>query len=118
MKTLIVYKYKANNFIKRVEIDEKHTEEELYDALEKYNNENTYELSAELFFFEETDVYYNVLLFLLGKDKYKTAYTISNLIDKLDDIKKDIDDTSTEIDRIRWKVEDYCNDIKNLVKNE
>lgn len=116
MKTLIVYKYKANNFIKRVEIDEKHTEAELYEALEKYNNDNTYELSAELFFFEETDVYYNVLLFLLGKDKYKTAHTINNLIDNLNEIKNDIEDTATELDRMRWKVEDYYNDIKKIVK--
>lgn len=118
MKTLIVYKYKANNMIKRVSIDETHTEAELYEALEKYNNDNTYELSAELFFFEENDVYYNVLLFLLGKNKYKNAYSINQLFDKLNELKDEIEETTIEIDRLLYKVEDCCNDVRKLVKEE
>ena len=118
MKTLIVYKYKENGTIKKVALDETHTYAELYDAIERFNHSDEKIFCAELLHFEETDIYYNVLLFLLGEDKYKTAYTINNLIDKLDEIKKDIDDTSNEINRMRWKVEDYCNDIKKLVKEE
>lgn len=118
MKALIVYKYKVNGMIKRVSIDEKHTYEELEEALEKYNNDNTYELSAELLYFEETDIYYNVLLFLLGKDKYKNAHSINQLLDKLNELKDEIADTTIEIDRLLYKVEDCCNDVKKLVKEE
>ena len=117
MKHIIVYKYRATNMIKKVEIDEKHTEEELISAIEKFNNDSE-ELSVELLNIEEDSIYCQMVLFLLGKDKYKTLYEVNTLIATIDELKDDFDDTATEIDRIRWKLEDCCKQVKELVEEK
>ena len=117
MKHIIVYKYRATNMIKKVEIDEKHTKEELISAIEEFNNDSE-ELSVELLDFEEENIYCQMMLFFLGKDRYKILYEVDTLISTIDELKEDFDNTATEIDRMRWKLEDCCKQVKELVEEK
>lgn len=118
MKILVYYK-KSDNSVLRVDGREKYenkTEAEIEEAVMEHNSHDEY--SNRIEYIEVPESISEVISFLLGETKYKTTWTIHNLIEQLDDFSDTLSNIEDDISHCRWNVEKLVEEGRKIIKPE
>lgn len=118
MKILVYYK-KSDNTVTRVETRDKYskkTDAELDKAISEYNNNSDNNIRIE--YIEVPENLSETISFLLGEAKYKTTWTIHDLIERLDDFSNTISNIEDDISHCRWNVEKLVEEGRKIIKPE
>lgn len=117
MKILVYYK-KSDNTVTRVETRDKYskkTDAEVEEAISEYNNNSNNNIRIE--YIEVPENLSEAISFLLGEAKYKTTWTIHDLIERLDDFSSTISNIEDDISHCRWNVEKLVEEGREIIKN-
>jgi len=115
---ILVYNKKSDNTITRVETRDKYskkTDVELDKAISEYNNNSDNNLRIE--YIEVPENLSEAISFLLGEAKYKTTWTIHDLIERLDDFSYTLSNIENDISHCRWNVEKLVEEGREIIKN-
>lgn len=118
MKILVYYK-KSDNTVTRVETRDKYskkTDAEVEEAISEYNNNSNNNIRIE--YIEVPENLSEAISFLLGEAKYKTTWTIHDLIERLDDFSSTISNIEDDISHCRWNVEKLVEEGRKIIKPE
>lgn len=118
MKILVYYK-KSDNTVTRVETRDKYskkTDAEVEEAISEYNNNSDNNLRIE--YIEVPENLSEAISFLLGEAKYKTTWTIHDLIERLDDFSGTLSSIEDDISHCRWNVEKLVEEGRKIIKPE
>lgn len=118
MKILVYYK-KSDNSVLRVDGREKYenkTEAEIEEAVREHNSHDDYTNRIE--YIEVPENISEVISFLLGETKYKTTWTIHNLIEQLDDFSDTLSNIENDISHCRYSVETLVEKGREIIKKE
>ena len=118
MKILVYYK-KSDNSVLRVdgrEIYKNKTEAEIEEAVMEHNSHDEYTNRIE--YIEVPENISEVISFLLGETKYKTTWTIHNLIEQLDDFSDTLSNIENDISHCRYSVENLVEKGRKIIEPE
>ena len=112
-----IYTNKNDNTVRNVSIHKYNkTEEEIVAEIEKYNaNENsTWKVTR----FQLDPTLFEAVKFLLGEDEYCGTYEIKSLLDKLSEVRDDIDILSNDIYRSMNFAESVINRVNEYISEK
>ena len=120
MKIYVTYDSEDHNMVRSVRtlsyFEKKgKTEEEIDAAVIDRNKEYGWTVFRT---FEVNDELENVFRFMLGENEYKRCTDITDVYDKLNDIKNDIDSIRDDVFHMNEYLESVIDDIKELVPEE
>ena len=120
MKIYITYDYEDHNRIRSIKtleyfISRGNTEEEIDAKVKSANEKDGFETFKKL---EVSDEIASVLRFALGEDEYKTYAEITDVYDRLNDIKCDLDSMQSDCFHMCEYVESAMNEVKDLVPED
>lgn len=116
---ILIYNKKSDNTVTRVETRDKYskkTDAELDKAISEYNNNSDNNLRIE--YIEVPENLSEAISFLLGGAKYKTTWTIHDLIERLDDFSDTLSNIENDISHCRWNVEKLVEEGRKIIKAE
>lgn len=120
MKIYVTYDSEDHNMVRSVQTlsyyeKKGKTEEEIDAAVIDRNKEYGWTVFRS---FEVNDELENVFRFMLGENEYKRCTDITDVYDKLNDIKNDIDSIQDDVFHMNEYLESVIDDIKELVPEE
>lgn len=115
---ILIYNKKSDNTVTRVESRDKYskkTDAELDKAISEYNNNSDNNIRIK--YIEVPENLSEAINFLLGEAKYKTTWTIQDLIERMDDFCGTLSSIEDDISHCRWSVEKLVEEGREIIKN-
>ena len=110
---------KSDNSVLRVDGRERYennTEVEIEKAVMEHNSHDEY--SNRIEYIEVPENITEIISFLLGETKYKTTWTIHNLIEQLDDFSDTPSNIENDISHCRYSVETLVEKGRKIIEPE
>lgn len=89
------------------------SEQEILDAIQKYNSENKYGTNYTAIDIKD-ECLVEAFMFLMGEDKYKRTYRLEDISDRLSNIGDRLYDIDTDIYALKSIVPDIRKEMKDI----
>lgn len=114
MKRIAIYRHRENSIVTHLQIiPENKTEDEIKEAIEKYNSEYSTVVVEEV-----SDSVYEAFKFCLGESDYKKMKTVENLCVTMEDLQKQLNLISESVDSLSSDVDFTLRNVKKFLKEE
>lgn len=114
MKRIAIYRHRENGIVTHLQIiPENKTEDEIKEAIEKYNSEYS-TVAVE----EVSDSVYEAFKFCLGESDYKKMKTVENLCVTMEDLQKQLNLISESVDNLSSDVDFTLRNVKNFLNEK
>lgn len=114
MKQIAIYRHRENGIVTHLQIiPESITEDEIKEAIEKYNSEYSTVVVEEV-----SDSVYEAFKFCFGESDYKKMKTVENLCDTMEDYQKQLNLISESVENLSSEVDFTLRNVKKFLNEK
>lgn len=91
------------------------TDEQFRQLIDEYNAKPG---NRHVEMIEVSDIIYEAFKFLLGDEQYRRTYTLTDLIERVNSLKNELEDAKANIESEIWDIDSFLRETKVLLKEE